>query len=373
MNIKEQEKKLENYNFIIGLSNIGNTCFMNSSLQNLINIEPLNNFFLMNDSEYYKKSKNIDNYLGSNGEISDGYLNLLKLIKENNRTKEKYIEPIDLANKIYINNPLYDMFSQRDACEFILYFIDILHEDVNLIKKKTRINPDEIETFYNDEKDFKTRWEIYKKNNNSFLINLFYGMLKSSISCQECINNNMKTEIISFEAYSVISLNLNKKNSKIKEGDLTINDLLENLEENEVLEGEESYYCSTCKKKTKQIRKNMIYNLPNYLILHFKRTIDGEKVNNIISFPINDFQLNNYVLREKDQNIKYDLIGLINHYGSGKSGHFIAVCKKNDKWFQFNDSDVSEFDSKNLINENNYCLFYKKKNIDTDELFNGLF
>ena len=117
----------------------------------------------------------------------------------------------------------------------------------------------------------------------------------------------------------------------------------------------------------------MIYNLPNYLILHFKRTIDGEKVNNIISFPINDFQLNNYVLREKDQNIKYDLIGLINHYGSGKSGHFIAVCKKKDKWFQFNDSEISEFDSKNLINENNYCLFYKKKNIDTDELFNGLF
>ena len=57
----------------------------------------------------------------------------------------------------------------------------------------------------------------------------------------------------------------------------------------------------------------------------------------------------------------------------GKVVILLQCVKKKDKWFQFNDSDISEFDSKNLINENNYCLFYKKKNIDTDELFNGLF
>ena len=51
----------------------------------------------------------------------------------------------------------------------------------------------------------------------------------------------------------------------------------------------------------------------------------------------------------------------------------LQFVKKNDKWFQFNDSDVSEFDSKNLISENTYCLFYRKNNLNNENLFNQLF
>ena len=375
--LKKMEKnKLINYNFQIGLSNIGNTCFMNSSLQNLINIEPLNNFFLINNSEYYQKSKNIENSLGSNGEVSDSYLNFLKLINEqnNNKKKENYIEPNDLANSIYQNNPLYNMISQRDAYEFLLYFIDILHEDVNLIKKKVHIDYENIQNYNNDEKDFKNRWEIFKKNNNSFLVNLFYGMTKAKITCQECLKNKKKTEINSYEPYSILSLSLYKKDNLIKKDNLSIYDLIKNFEDDEILEGEESYPCSTCNKNTKQIRKNMIYSLPNYLILHIERTVNGEKLKNIIDFPLYNFELKNYVLKKEDQDIKYDLIGVINHYGSsGNGGHYIAICKKNDKWFQFNDTDVSEFDSTNLITENAYCLFYRKINLESEELFNQLF
>ena len=328
---QNKENKIINYNFKIGLSNIGNTCFMNSSLQNLLNIEPLNNFFLINNSEYYQKSKNTNNTLGSNGEISDSYLNFLKLINEknNNKKEENYIEPIELANSIYENNPLFDMNSQRDAYEFLLYFIDILHEDVNLIKKKVRIDYDYIETYNNDEKDFEIRWDIFKKNNNSFLIKLFYGMTKAKITCQECLNNKKNTEINIYEPYSIISLSLYKKDNLIKKDNLSIYDLIKNFEDDEILEGEESYPCSICNKKTKQIRKNMIYSLPNYLIFHIERTVNGEKLKNIIDFPLNNFELKDYVLKKEDKDIKYDLIGIINHYGnSGNGGHYIAICKK---------------------------------------------
>ncbi len=341
MNIKEQEKKLENYNFIIGLSNIGNTCFMNSSLQNLINIEPLNNFFLMNDSEYYKKSKNIDNYLGSNGEISDGYLNLLKLIKENNRTKEKYIEPIDLANKIYINNPLYDMFSQRDACEFILYFIDILHEDVNLIKKKTRINPDEIETFYNDEKDFKTRWEIYKKNNNSFLINLFYGKLKKEYFCPQ--HHKIK---VNFQIYNMIEITNNNDKDSIEE-------LLKNYQEEKEVNCDIN--CEKCGIVDNFILKTTICYLPYYFIIYLVNPIKNN--NNDLEIRVSKF-----IEDKKENNYIYELISVISYYGNFKRGHYICKYKSSESWFIANDNNISKLSSYNIGKHDVILIFAKKQN-----------
>ena len=199
-------------------------------------------------------------------------------------------------------------------------------------------------------------------------------MTKAKITCQECLNNKKNTEINIYEPYSIISLSLYKKDNLIKKDNLSIYDLIKNFEDDEILEGEESYPCSICNKKTKQIRKNMIYSLPNYLIFHIERTVNGEKLKNIIDFPLNNFELKDYVLKKEDKDIKYDLIGIINHYGnSGKGGNYIEIYKKNDKWFQFNDFDVYEFDSKNLISENTYCLFYRKNNLNNENLFNQLF
>jgi len=58
-----------------GLSNLGNTCFMNSTIQCLSNTGPLRDYFL---SEKYKAHVNKDNPLGHGGQIAIAYAKMIE-------------------------------------------------------------------------------------------------------------------------------------------------------------------------------------------------------------------------------------------------------------------------------------------------------
>ena len=61
------------------------------------------------------------------------------------------------------------------------------------------------------------------------------------------------------------------------------------------------------------------------------------------------------------QPIIYDLYGVVNHYGTMGGGHYTAYCKNflNNRWYEFDDSRVSEIRSKDAVSENAYVLFYR--------------
>jgi ubiquitin carboxyl-terminal hydrolase 4/11 len=75
--------------------------------------------------------------------------------------------------------------------------------------------------------------------------------------------------------------------------------------------------------------------------------------------------------------ILYDLYAVSNHYGSLSFGHYTAYCFNHitGRWYDFNDSSVSELSSKNeVVSGAAYVLYYKRKdffpdnNIDFDAI-----
>ena len=70
-----------------------------------------------------------------------------------------------------------------------------------------------------------------------------------------------------------------------------------------------------------------------------------------------------------NNNVKYNLYAVVNHYGSINGGHYTSHTKNaiNNLWYEFNDSNVVHIDPENLnkeiITNSGYILFYKKQNV----------
>ena len=57
----------------------------------------------------------------------------------------------------------------------------------------------------------------------------------------------------------------------------------------------------------------------------------------------------------------YKLSSIIRHYGTQNGGHYTSCSQVGDKWYTFDDNNVSEIDSSNVVNSSAYVLFYEKR------------
>ena len=113
-----------------GMTNLGNTCFMNSSLQCLSNTVPLTNYFA---NPNWRTDINTDNPLGTKGELVEEFADLLKELWSGSNS---VIAPRDFKYKLEKFAPQFAGYQQHDSQELLAYLLDGLHEDLNRVKKK---------------------------------------------------------------------------------------------------------------------------------------------------------------------------------------------------------------------------------------------
>ncbi|KAF2846418.1 cysteine proteinase [Plenodomus tracheiphilus IPT5] len=187
----------------VGLTNLGNTCYMNSALQCLRSVEELSMYFLNNK---WKEEINVDNPIGHKGAIAKVYANLLSQIYDIGNTSS--FAPKNFKQTLGRANGLFSGYGQQDSQEFVSWLVDALHEDLNRVHVKPyRENPDSDDNTFKDPNAVRQLGETYRDNhrarNDSVATDLFSGFYKNTMVCPECDKVS-----ITFDPYSQLTLQL---------------------------------------------------------------------------------------------------------------------------------------------------------------------
>ncbi|KAI3646137.1 hypothetical protein MP228_009065 [Amoeboaphelidium protococcarum] len=329
----------------VGLKNLGATCYMNSLLQQFYMIQPFRNQLL--SIRKYEESKDEDFIF----QLQNLFVHLMESERRayNTLSFTKTCRDIE-GNKM-------NVYQQMDVDEFYNVFLD----KVEGIVKDT------------DQQD------IVKT--------VFGGQLLQQIKSRDCEHVSERRE-----AYYSIQCEVKNQQSLV--------DSLHNFIKEEVLDGDNKYFCGQCQTHVSATKRICVQDLPPVLVFSLKRfdfdfeTMRRLKIYDRFEFPsmINmkeytaDFINQDGALGSEDMvsdapsnvispastasvgsdGIWYKLRGVLVHTGTADSGHYYSYIREdqriagasqsqnqseNEKWLLFNDSLVEPFDVNNIPEE----------------------
>ena len=342
----------------VGLHNLGNSCFLNSILQCLNHIEPLTQYFLRGD---YKPNLNTKNPLGSGGRVAVAYANILHDMWGGEYST---LAPRYLKQTVGNFAPQFNNVYQQDSQEFCSFLMDGLHEDLNRVTNKPYV--EDFEGAGLDDNIVAIQsWRKHLLRHDSIIVDDCQGMHRSHLACPDCGNESVK-----FDVYSTISLPLptNKKSS------VTLADCLKEFTDSEILDEENAWYCTKCKKHVCARKLITLWSTPDILILHLKRFryekcarggIVRNKVEDRVIFPVDNLDMTPYIMGPTSPSAPavYKLFGVSEHTGcTANSGHYTATVRnsRDGNWYKFNDSHVGGTNGDSAITGGAYLLFYQR-------------
>ena len=363
---------------LIGLNNIGATCFMNSTLQCLSQTKSLTAYFLKEKSRDKIINNNISIKNRNADQLSPIYLKLILNLWNPNSSSRSF-SPEDFMRTIERMNPLFKQGQAGDSKDFIIFLLERFHTE---LKKPVGQNktPQQNLNQYDKNNAFNFFFNDFQQE-CSIISDIFFGITETTNICLNCKNNYNSRGLNNPICYNYQKFNClifpleevkNMKNNMMKNNGFQIynNNIVSILEcfyyyqKTDLFTGSNQNYCNICKQLSDSLYTSKIFSSPNVLVLILNRGKD-----NVFNVKLNfteEIDISEFVLK-KESPIIYSLYGVITHIGqSGPSAHFIASCKSpiDQKWYKYNDSIVTPIDNiqRDVIDFGTpYILFYQKK------------
>lgn len=355
------ESSLKSYsNEPIGFENLGNTCYLNSSIQALYSIPSLQKKLTQNDK------------VGEIGTNEHLVLQLKRVFKELENKKQDSIVPNNLITSLRVLYPQfnerdqYGRYKQQDAEEaftqLLLSLKNVLGED--FIKDYT-INFKSIIKNQEDESDVQTKYEDDVKlqchitGSTNFLKNGIVESLNETIEKHsDNLNKNCNYEINKkiTKLPSILTVQFvrffwkrstNKKSKILRKVQfpfqLDLTDLLdEEYRDSKIKIRDEFRSIEKNQQSEEREFKKQKKNLNSKDEQDFLKTQHDKYIEEFTSKTPKDLSVG------ENPSSLYNLNAIITHQGSSAdSGHYQAFVKdryNDDKWWRFNDDKVSIVD-----------------------------
>ncbi|VDL71704.1 unnamed protein product [Nippostrongylus brasiliensis] len=307
-----------------GLYNMGNTCFMNATLQALFHTPLMLSIF---SKENFMSRVNPHNKMGTGGVISAVFSAMMDVIWSGQYTAIKPQRFLRLFAS-QVNSCLADGH-QHDASEFQLFLLDALHEDTNQVIQRILDNLVSV-------RQWIVSVFICYKCIHPILV--FQLQTVSELSCMSCGEQSA-----TFEECSLITVELPVHASRT-----SLHQCLSSHFSQTTLDGDSRWNCPRCRAPKRASRLTKLWSLPPVVVVHLKRFSmeNGDYAKNTmpVDFDPGRLDLSDYLHENSPESAgPYRLYAITNHCGRLNSGHYTAlVCHgTTGEWLRFDDESVS--------------------------------
>jgi ubiquitin carboxyl-terminal hydrolase 21 len=295
-----------------GLKNKGNTCFFNATIQCVLSLPGLIS---------YLKRMSFDDKKQPVTSALQAFMYEYQA--------EKIVDPQAFIKSLKKKIKLFDG-QQQDAHSFLESFLDLMIQE-------NKPNANVQEALSDGPNSTHQNKENSAAEEENKLKNMFNVLSEDLIKCQAC-GFHKKVE----NTAEILYLFIDKDTQKS----------IDNLQTNgDIIDKDSPWECPKCHKKSQPTIYHKIVKTPQYLIIHLNRFLNAYS-KNYGSININE-EIN--INGETFQNT-----GVVCHSGNLCGGHYYSKAKRDDDWYEFNDSMAART-SRTFESSQPYLLFYSKK------------